>query len=102
MTGNVRWDSKEGQPQHSGKAPALASNVTFSNLTGMLRKPTDEYSKVKADVNFPEVNFPKEVAEKVGLGFNLDSEMFPVVPQFSEQSLCKAFKIKLRALSSVG
>ena len=49
-----------------------------------------------------EVNFPKEVAEKVGLGFNLDSEMFPVVPQFSEQSLCKAFKIKLRALSSVG
>ena len=61
---------------------------------------TDEYSKVKADVNFPDVNFPKEVAEKVGLGFNLDSEMFPVVPQFSE--LCKAFKIKLRALSSVG
>ena len=76
--------------------------MTFSNLTGMLRKPTDEYSKVKADVNFPEVNFPKEVAEKVGLGFNLDSEMFPVVPQFSEQSLCKAFKIKSRALSSVG
>ena len=63
---------------------------------------TDEYSKVKAEVNFSDVNFPKEVAEKVGLGFNLDSEMFPVVPQFSEQSLCKAFKIKSRALSSVG
>jgi len=32
-------DSKEGQPQHSGTARVLASNVTFSNLTGMLRKP---------------------------------------------------------------
>ncbi len=85
-----------------GETRVLASNVTFSNLTGMLRKPTDEYSKVKADVNFPDVNFRREVAGKVGLGFNLDSEMFPVVPQFSEQSLCKAFKIKLRALSSVG
>ena len=63
---------------------------------------TDEYSKVKADVNFPDVNFPKEVAEKVGLGFNSDSEVFPLFPNFLTQSLCKAFKIKSRALSSVG
>ena len=40
---------------------------------------TDEYSKVKADVNFR-----REVAEKVGLRFNLESEMFQVVPQFSD------------------
>ena len=39
---------------------------------------TDEYSKVKNDVRFR-----REVTEKVGLGFTLKSEMFPVVPQFS-------------------
>ena len=33
---------------------------------------TDEYSKVKSDVNFPDVNFPREVAEKVAVGFNLE------------------------------
>jgi hypothetical protein len=34
--------------------------------------------KVKNDVKFR-----REVAEKVGLGFELSREMFPVVPQFS-------------------
>jgi hypothetical protein len=44
---------------------------------------TDEYSKVKADVNFRR-EVAEEVAEKVGLRFNLESKMFPVVPQFSD------------------
>lgn len=39
---------------------------------------TDEYSKVKSDVTFR-----REVAERVGLGFDVKSEMFPAVPQFS-------------------
>ena len=38
---------------------------------------TDEYSKVKNDVEFR-----KDVAEKIGLGFEL-AQMFPDVPQFS-------------------
>jgi integrase len=39
---------------------------------------TDEYSKLKHDVHFR-----KDVAEKVGLGFDLDRQLFPGVPQFS-------------------
>jgi len=39
---------------------------------------TDEYSKLKHDVQFR-----KHVAESVGLGFNLERELCPVVPQFS-------------------
>ena len=40
---------------------------------------TDVYSKVKDDVSFR-----RKVAEKVGLGFEITPEMFPVVPHFSE------------------
>jgi integrase len=39
---------------------------------------TDVYSKVKNDVQFR-----REVAEKAGLGFELNPEMFPSVPQIS-------------------
>jgi len=39
---------------------------------------TDEYSKLKHDVRFR-----KHVAESVGLGFNLQRQLCPGVPQFS-------------------
>ena len=40
---------------------------------------TDVYSKVKNDVQFR-----REVAEKVGLGFEMSTEMFTSVHNFSE------------------
>jgi integrase len=39
---------------------------------------TDEYSNLKHDVQFR-----KHVAERVGPGFTLERELYPVVPQFS-------------------
>jgi len=39
---------------------------------------TDEYSKLKHDVEFRE-----HVAERVGPGFSLSRQLYPVVPQFS-------------------
>jgi len=41
------------------------------------RTVTDEYSKLKDDVEFR-----KDVAERVGLGFSLPRQLHPVAPQF--------------------
>jgi integrase len=49
---------------------------------------TDGYSKMKDDIQFR-----ADVAEKVGIGFELNRQLYPVVPQFEANS-CRANRLE--------